>query len=139
MEKRLVQFLNSENLNPTKFADMIGVQRSSISHILKGRNKPSYDFLIKVLETFPKLNAEWLLMGKGKMYKLDIPLQRTLFAEAENSTPTNDEISEKDEFIFKDSVVKSEENAVYRSKHDVEIDKIVIFYNNKTFKDYHSD
>jgi hypothetical protein len=58
-----------EQINPSKFADLIGVQRSSVSHILSGRNKPSFDFLEKTLKAFPGLKADWLVLGKGKMYE----------------------------------------------------------------------
>lgn len=61
--------MEAEGLSPAKFADEIGVQRSSISHIISGRNKPSYDFLIKILNRFKGINAEWLLTGKGNMIK----------------------------------------------------------------------
>ncbi|MBO4768759.1 MAG: helix-turn-helix transcriptional regulator [Bacteroidales bacterium] len=69
IEARLKQFLQMEELSPAKFADSIGIQRSGISHLLAGRNKPSYDFITKMLTTYPDLNADWLLTGKGKPYK----------------------------------------------------------------------
>lgn len=69
MKDRLIQLLDLEQLTPSKFADLIGVQRSSISHVLSGRNNPSFDFLQKTLRSFPGLNAEWLMLGKGKMYE----------------------------------------------------------------------
>ena len=69
MKERLIQLLDLEQLSPSKFADIIGVQRSSISHIISGRNKPSFDFLQKTLRAFPGLNASWLLMGEGTMYE----------------------------------------------------------------------
>ncbi len=69
MNRRLQQFLDLENLSPARLADMLGVQRSNISHILSGRNNPSYDFIKAVLTKFPQLSAEWFLTGKGKPYK----------------------------------------------------------------------
>lgn len=69
MNNRLQQFLELENITPARLADTLGVQRSGISHILSGRNKPGYDFIIKLLSKFPHINSEWLLMGNGKPYK----------------------------------------------------------------------
>ena len=69
MNNRLEQFLAAENISQAEFADAIGVARASVSHILAGRNKPSYDFLTGMLLHYPRLNMEWLLAGKGKMYK----------------------------------------------------------------------
>jgi transcriptional regulator with XRE-family HTH domain len=68
MKERLIQLLDLEQLSPSKFADIIGVQRSSISHVISGRNKPSFDFLQKTLKAFPGLNASWLMLGEGSMY-----------------------------------------------------------------------
>ncbi len=69
MNTRLQQFLELENLTPARLADMLGVQRSGLSHILSGRNKPSYDFLTRFLTKFPHINADWLMTGKGKAYR----------------------------------------------------------------------
>ena len=69
MQQRIAQFLQAENISPAQFADRIGVQRSGVSHILSGRNKPGFDFIEKTLHYFPALNAEWLITGRGRMYK----------------------------------------------------------------------
>lgn len=69
MKERLIQLLDVEQLNSSKFADIIGVQRSSVSHVLSGRNKPSFDFLQKTLNAFPGLRADWLIQGQGGMYE----------------------------------------------------------------------
>jgi transcriptional regulator with XRE-family HTH domain len=69
LEDRLLKLLDTEQLSSSKFADVIGVQRSSVSHILTGRNKPSFDFLQKTLKAFPMLNADWLILSEGEMYE----------------------------------------------------------------------
>jgi len=69
MRERLLQLLDLEQLTPSKFADLIGVQRSSVSHVLSGRNNPSYDFLQKTLKAFPGLRADWIMLGTGAMYE----------------------------------------------------------------------
>ena len=67
MKDRIEKIIEVEQLSASKFADTIGVQRSSISHILSGRNKPSLELVNKILDQFPKINADWLLLGKGEM------------------------------------------------------------------------
>ena len=80
MEDRLLKLLDTEQLTSAKFADAIGVQRSSVSHILSGRNKPSFDFLQKTLKAFPMVNADWLILGEGNMYEGDVnPVSGSLF------------------------------------------------------------
>jgi len=71
MNQRLQQFITAENISQSQFADKIGVARASISHILAGRNRPGFDFIESMAKNFPALNIEWLITGKGKMYKSD--------------------------------------------------------------------
>lgn len=66
---RIQQFLSAENISQAQFADSLGITRASISHILAGRNKPSFDFFYGITQRYPNLNLEWLVCGKGRMYK----------------------------------------------------------------------
>jgi len=153
MEERLVQLLKTEGINPTRFAERIGVQRSSISHILSGRNKPSYDFIIKILDSFPSVNPDWLLRGKGLMYKNDVPLQPGLFDNLNH--PIRDSKDQNEEPVV-GVTMDSETAAVYgktvpaqsipeevlknvRTKPEKTIEKVVIFYTDRTFSDYTPD
>ncbi|MFO7999630.1 MAG: helix-turn-helix transcriptional regulator [Marinilabilia sp.] len=65
MKDRLQEILTKEHLTPARFAELVGVQRSSVSHILSGRNKPSLDFIQKILTHFGHINPDWLITGKG--------------------------------------------------------------------------
>ena len=65
MYSRLKKWMESEGLKSSELADNIGVNRATISHILSGRNKPSIDFLQKLLNTYPDLNSNWLITGIG--------------------------------------------------------------------------
>ena len=69
IRERILEFLKSENKTSAQFAEEIGVQPSGISHILSGRNNPSLDFVVKMLEKYSFISSEWLLFGKGSMYK----------------------------------------------------------------------
>lgn len=69
MNERIEQLLEEIKMSPSLFADTIGVQRATISHILSGRNNPSLDFVQKVLSRFPELNPDWILSGKGDMWR----------------------------------------------------------------------
>ncbi len=72
LNKRISEFIEFTQLSPSEFADAVEVQRSSISHITSGRNKPSLDFLIKVREKYPELQWEWLILGEGEMLKSNL-------------------------------------------------------------------
>ena len=67
MHERLKNWMGIEGLKPSALADSIGVNRATISHILSGRNKPSIDFLEKLLNVYPNINANWLISGIGYM------------------------------------------------------------------------
>jgi transcriptional regulator with XRE-family HTH domain len=69
MKERIRTLMTALNFNAGQFADEIGIQKSGMSHILTGRNNPSLDFIQKLLERFPDVNLEWLIMGKGSIYK----------------------------------------------------------------------
>lgn len=99
----------------SSFSEKIGVQRSSISHILSGRNKPSLDFVMKILSSFPEVELYWLLNGKG-----DFP-----------SEPQKTTVEKKQDFRTLDRSVN-----VPIQKGEKKIDKIVIFYKDGTFEEF---
>ncbi len=144
MKERLLNFLEVESLSAAKFADEIGVQRSSISHILSGRNNPGYDFFQKVLKRYPKLNAEWLLMGTGKMTKT--AQQASLF-QVETETVTENEEKPPGFPDIENKHLKSTQESTkesdFRPKHEINeisqaknIEKVVILYTDRSFKEY---
>ncbi len=95
MNTRLKQFIAAENISQAQLADNLNVVRASVSHILAGRNKPGYEFLSGLMSHYPNLNIEWLMFGKGKMYKTQE--QQTIFETpdtAEESTEKTDIFTE---------------------------------------------
>ena len=163
MKDRLLKFLNSEELSSARFAEIIDVQPSSVSHILSGRNKPGFDFIQKILINFPSLNADWLILGKGNMYK-NYGVQRDLFSDNPKSnyreqpeteqgeTMEQSESKENDDenidtgildtFVNKDTReddYKSNlgaESLVTNVNNGKIIKRIVILYSDKSFDDY---
>jgi len=136
MKERLIEFLKAENKTSAQLAEEIGVQPSGISHILSGRNKPSLDFVVKMLKEYPFLSTEWLLFGKGDMYK-DEPMQK-LFEDSKDNEENTDEVinqpvkeSEKE---ISNVNIKGTEPAYRNGKQTVE--KIVWFYADSSFREY---
>ncbi len=107
--ERLERLLAHYELSASSFADAIGVQRSSISHLLSGRNRPSLDFVMKVIARFPEVNLYWLLNGKG-----EFPPAKDKAAEAV------DPPSSRPAHVMKEQV----------------IERIVICYADGTFQTY---
>lgn len=75
MIDRLKKLMNEKNLSATQFSEEVGIQRSALSHVLSGRNKPSLDFMLKVKNQYQEIELDWLLLGKGKMIKKEEPVQ----------------------------------------------------------------
>jgi transcriptional regulator with XRE-family HTH domain len=145
--KRLEIILDYYSLNASSFADKIGVQRSSLSHLLSGRNKPSLDFILKILEVFPEVDLYWILNGKGtfpknviaiekrenqveQVLKQNIPtplkeenISENLFSEIQNPINRNSLETEK-----------MENRNIPKEAFSGEVEKIVFFYKNGTFK-----
>lgn len=115
--ERLKKVIDFYDETASGFAEKIGVQRSSISHILSGRNKPSLDFVMKVLHAYPEVDLYWLMNGKGKF----------------PSTPQK-EMSQP-ELKFSDSIPEPKTEFQKSSKNS-EIEKIIIFYKDGSFKSY---
>ncbi|MBK9290647.1 MAG: helix-turn-helix transcriptional regulator [Bacteroidetes bacterium] len=65
IKDRIVHLMKTKNINATQLAETLGIQRSGISHILSGRNKPGTEFIIRIKESFPEFSLDWLLLGKG--------------------------------------------------------------------------
>ena len=113
---RIKTIITVNNLTSSSFADMIGVQRSGVSHILNGRNMPSMDFLLKVLEAFPRVDAGWLLTGKSP-----------------ESGPAQKAIASKPGRLEDKSAY---EEIKPNSSEERSIEKIVIFYSDHTFETF---
>jgi len=137
----LLEFLRAENKSSAQFAEEIGVQPSGISHILSGRNNPSLDFILKMLEKYQFLSTDWLLFGKGSMYK-DSKIQ-TLFDEERTFNQINDakliqNSPEKPDQgmnkIIKDQ--SDEDSSDYDRNKGSSIARIVWFYDNNSFEEY---
>lgn len=136
--KRLETILDYYGINASTFADKIGVQRSSLSHLLSGRNKPSLDFILKILEAYPDVDLYWILNGKGSF-----PKNNTVFKETDSTERIEIELQSatspieqlKAENLF--STIKHEEETPSKFVHESnqgEVEKIVFFYKDGTFK-----
>lgn len=164
MRNRISKILQEEGMTASKLADEIGVQASSISHIMSGRNNPSIDFVQKLLERFRAINSEWLLLGKGEMYKQSQgtissnlssskPIENDLFSQASyeedkysnqeplkpvDNEPKNLEEAtktlDKDKFVDDPKEMLKEINS--SSKEPKTVEKVIVLFNDGTFEYY---
>jgi transcriptional regulator with XRE-family HTH domain len=141
MKERLLEFLRSENKSSAQLAEEIGVQPSGISHILSGRNNPSLDFVLKMLEKYQYLSSDWLLFGRGSMHKEgkmqtlfdeisieDVTAQSMLTGKASESKP-EESVAEEKELPGK---LAGNQHKISKS----DISRIVLLYSDNSFEDY---
>ena len=124
--KRLESLMENNHLNATAFAEKIDVQRSSVSHILSKRNKPSLEFILKINEHFEEADLEWLLLGE----KQNQEKRPTLLKEKV-------EVSEIDaiEHKTKDEITQGMPQKNGNSNTD-EISQIIQLYKDGSFRTY---
>jgi len=133
---RLKIILKFYEESASSFAEKIGVQRSSISHILSGRNKPSLDFVMKVLHSYPEVDLYWLMNGDGQFPKQHSettqPNQPNLFSDSKTTTST----TEQAQPFIKDETPVLKTSAHSDSTSSKTIERIVIFFSDGSFKSY---
>lgn len=120
MKERLLIFLDKEGLTALKFAELMEVQPSSISHLLSGRNNPNFDFISKMIKRFPRLNPDWIVNGEGGMYRDEL----------------SSEIAEPKSLFTNVIQAENEEYNVVQKASIKKVDRIMIFYTDKTFVEY---
>lgn len=131
MLERILEIIKEKGLTPSQFADEIGVQRSGISHLISGRNKPSLEFIMKIKARFPETDLAWLLQGGEKdLYDGAIPggqtdtSQGTLFDAPD---------------IVETQIIPKPEKRKIKSEQGKIPEKIVVFYTDRTFREYQPD
>jgi len=166
MKNQLLEIMNTYNLTAAQLAEQIGIQPSRISHVLSGRNNPSYDFIYRLLSKYPSINAEWLITGKEPMYK-NTSRNTELTTKGSSSKDSDGELKQRTksnlqftnaELPFSESEPESKpestpnqevkDNMTSEPEHSgnsepekvnhttKKVERIVVFYSDKTFTEY---
>ena len=159
MEEKLRKLMKHEGINSMRLAEILGIQASGISHIMSGRNKPSYDFILKLLQRFPQINPDWLFLDKGPMYRDGIKSKNSYSSipniiETRSTAVAYGDSSSNDD-LFSDSMqnemMEHDNEAIISDNHVVSpvsqihfppsspVERIVVFYKDKTFSEYHPE
>ena len=144
MKEKLEFLLKNKGLTATSFARLLDVQPSSISHILSGRNKPSYDFVVKILRAFPDINPDWLLLSSEQIFRDDIVVASpTLSFDDERHSEEsrlgvgrniNNEISEPKSEVKNENV----SNLSLSVSQGKRIERVIVLYSDHSFESYTS-
>lgn len=155
-KERIEKIMLKEEMSSTVFAAEIGIQSSTLSHILNGRNNPSLEVLKKILNRFRTISSDWLILGIGSMYRSEKQSQTpTLFDSLEENTtksttytPETDQKTDTPPAAIqqkKAPVHESTSKPAHEPQHDVVMNmksdsrlvrKIIIYYNDNTFQEF---
>lgn len=150
MREKLLKLMKSEKLSSSRLAEILEIQPSSISHILSGRNKPSFDFLVKILRRFPTLNPDWLLLDAEQMYRTNEELDRKL--DNDSSLPAKQNVAAAQNIETTKNVVPTNIASVKNSTNrptenlavltaaandDRAIERVIVLYTDKTFEAFY--
>jgi transcriptional regulator with XRE-family HTH domain len=158
---KIKQILTIKQLSPSQLADDIGVQRSSISHILSGRNRPSLDIIQKIVRSYPEFTYDWFMDDDDSQMSITqypvstgstqpTPRVRTPTTANSSSYSTRQQHLQEQETAADTRTTIPKKEAAVRSSQatDIEvptggkasteprIDRILIFYSNGTFQEY---
>lgn len=143
--KQIQYLLDHYQVSATQLADKLGIQRSTISHLLSGRNKPSLDILQRIIVEFPAINEAWLLTGHGNALKSSPSIEKDVNTVNEPSNDMFTSVSEKETPPFITTVNDEGPRPAYgtnvnkqktesTSVNSNEIEQILVFYTDGTFK-----
>ena len=140
LNEKIKQILVDKNISPSHFADEIGIQRSSISHIIAGRNKPSLDIVQKIIRRFPDLGINWILededlpesISEIKPFKAD---NYTLL-NGQKTGPTSLSESRKNNTASQNPVQENVAGTKSSIQEEKKVERILIFYSDGTFQEF---
>lgn len=151
MREKLQLLMNSENLTGSKLAEYLGIQPSSISHILGGRNKPSLDFVQKILQRYPRINPDWLLLDSEQMYRSEVvpptmpsselqfdapsPANSSTPAEATTGSIPNSSTTAASQ-TFNSPVSAMDAVASFVAPQNRGVKRIIVMFDDHTFESY---
>lgn len=150
MREKLLKLMKSEKLSSSRLAEILEIQPSSISHILSGRNKPSFDFLVKILRRFPTLNPDWLLLDAEQMYRSDEELNRKIDKNYDSTVQPSD--SRKNNSTTTSQIASSKiedtQNSTNRPTDNLAtlttianegrtIERVIVLYTDKSFEAFY--
>jgi transcriptional regulator with XRE-family HTH domain len=122
--ERIEKLMKSMNLSARQFASEIHVQPGTISNMMGGRNNPSYEVIKRIMERYPTLNPEWLIAGRGEMWRTEPGKEPGLF---DNQAPDPGTPARR--------TAQKEEPQVIAAPQK-KISRIVVYYTDNTYQEF---
>lgn len=131
MKDRLKLLLEHLRIPASEFADKLGVQRSSVSHLLSGRNNPGFDFIQKVMTAYPLINPDWLILGQGN-------ITREYTVSGDNVSPAGKKMGIPVEITHQIMAETKEVASRALTQETTSVQKVIVLYKDGTFEEYTS-
>ena len=144
MREKLQKLMSTEQLTSSRFAELLGIQPSGVSHLLGGRNKPSFDLVQKILRRFPHINPDWLILDSEQMYRTDADDQSASTNAAENvlseMAVNGENISATQNIAFSESSQTStpgvEQMMARAATAHKNVKRVIVLFDDHTFESF---
>ena len=142
MKTKLDFILKNKGINATTLARMLEIQPSGLSHILSGRNKPSFDLVVKILKVFPDLNPDWLLLDSDKIFRQEAQSATSPAAVLRDDLPSSPllpfDAPQNNEISKSENVEKTELPPIFTSPRNLgkKVERVIILYSDRSFESY---
>ncbi|MBR4854796.1 MAG: helix-turn-helix transcriptional regulator [Alistipes sp.] len=144
MREKLQKLMSTEQLTSSRFAELLGIQPSGVSHLLGGRNKPSFDLVQKILRRFPHINPDWLILDSEQMYRTDADNLSASTNSAENASPemavNGENISAAQNIAFSESSQTSargvEQMMARAATTHKNVKRVIVLFDDHTFESF---
>lgn len=141
MKEKIEYLLRAGNYTATSLARLLDIQPSGLSHILSGRNKPSFDLVVKILRAFPDVNPDWLLLDSDQVYRNPTATELVAAQSFDDNNseaaslfgaPQNNQISESK------NEEKNEQPSIFAASSNCEksVERVIVLYSDKSFDSY---
>lgn len=138
IKDRIALLVEYKGLNSSRFADIIDIQRSRMSHVMSGRNNPSIDVIAKIVEKFPDISMSWLVTGMGDMLVLpnELSCSSSNIKEEDEPVYNSSKTSDNKTSVDNSSSFNKSLSSFIPSANTKQIDRIIVFYKDDSFKEY---
>ena len=132
--QRLKEFIDEKELSVLSFSEKVGIQRSSLSHLFSGRNKPSIDLLLKIKKQYPDIDLDWLISGQA--------IKKEAYTNSASEKSDELQVTNVNKEVLKTNIqsIRTDEEALGSKKtSSSQIERIIIFNKNGSFNEYKND
>lgn len=141
MKEKIEYLLRAGNYTATSLARLLDIQPSGLSHILSGRNKPSFDLVVKILRAFPDVNPDWLLLDSDQVYRNPTATELAVaqsFDDNKSEAASLFGASQNNQISESKNEEKNEQHSIFAASSNCgkSVERVIVLYSDKSFDSY---